>query len=67
MLSHQVWSLESQLESSQVRMTALHSMLQECYKKEREHLDSRKKVAEDQMTQAQKVVSDNLYMNVTFH
>ena len=56
-LRQKVWSLETQWASFHVNRVALQGLLQQAYHREWEHLESRKKNAEDEMTKAQKVVS----------
>ena len=58
MLHRKVLTLESQLETTHSNMGLLQSLLQESCKREWEHLDVRKRMAEEQMTKAQKVVSE---------
>ena len=57
-LHRKVLTLESQLETTHSNMGLLQGLLQESCKKEWEHLDVRKRRAEEQMTKAQKVVSE---------
>ena len=52
-----VLSLEVQLERSRLDHKTLHELLLQAYRNERQHLDFRKKIAEDEMNRAQKVVS----------
>ena len=56
-LHRKVASLESQLETKHSNMGLLQDLLQESCRREWEHLDIRKRTAEEQMTKAQKVVS----------
>ena len=56
MLHKKVLSLESQLENTRTNIGLLQELLQESCKREWEHLDLRKRMAEEQMTKAQKVV-----------
>ena len=58
MLHRKVLMLESQLETTSSNMGLLQGLLQESCKREWEHLDVRKRMAEEQMTKAQKVVSE---------
>ena len=58
MLHRKVLTLESQLETTHSNMGLLQGLLQESCKREWEHLDVRKRMAEEQMTKAQKVVSE---------
>lgn len=55
-LHKKVLSLESQLENTRTNISLLQELLQESCKREWEHLDLRKRMAEEQMTKAQKVV-----------
>ena len=57
-LHQKVLTLESQLETTHSNMGLLQGLLQESCKREWEHLDVRKRTAEDQMTKAQRVVSE---------
>ena len=57
LLHRKVQSLESQLVSTQSNIGLLQGLLQESCRKEWEHLDVRKRMAEEQMTKAEKVVS----------
>ena len=57
-LHRKVLTLESQLETTHSNMGLLQGLLQESCKREWEHLDVRKRTAEDQMTKAQRVVSE---------
>ncbi len=58
-LQDRVWSLEEELVSKHKIIQLLQEELPLSQRKEREQLEFRKSIGEEQMTLAQKVVSDN--------
>lgn len=57
LLQHRVWVLEEELEVRNRSYRMLQELLPECQQKEREQLEFRKSVGEEQMARAQRAVS----------
>lgn len=57
LLQQRVWSLESELEGKGAVLQMLQELLPDCHLKEREHLEFRKSLGEDQIARAQRAVS----------
>ena len=63
LLRHRMWLLENQLLATGTNNHALQALLQEAYQREWEHLEGRKKNAEEEMAKAQRVVSLGRFHN----
>ena len=57
LLQQRMWLLEEELEVRNRSHQILQQLLPECQQKEREHLEFRKSIGEEQMARAQKSVS----------
>ena len=62
LLQQRVWSLERELEGKCGRFQMLEVLLLECQQKEKEHLEFRKSLGEEQMTKAQRAVRLAIYV-----
>ena len=56
LLQHRIWFLEEELETRNKTLQLLQELLPECQQREREQLEFRKSVGEEQLARAQKAV-----------
>lgn len=63
LLKQRVLSLEVELEGKGVAIQMLQDMLPDCQQKEREHLEFRKSLGEEQIAKAQRAVGLTLYIS----
>ncbi len=66
-LQQRVWSLEEELGAHHGILQLLQEMLPECQGKEREQLEFRKSVVEEQMSRAQRAVSADIIFHDNGH